>query len=78
MSVPDPITMLVHAAALMHCPAAGDKPEARFPDAAAELAAMGHASTLDYVAAAAAAVLEATGLVPHINAGIMAEADLRR
>lgn len=39
---------------------------------------MGHASTLDYVAAAAAAVLQETGLVPHINAGVMGEADLRR
>ena len=30
---------------------------------------MGYASTLDYVAAAAAAVLRETGLLPHINAG---------
>ena len=30
---------------------------------------MGHASTLDYVAAAAGAVLRETGLLPHINAG---------
>lgn len=32
---------------------------------------MGHESTLDYVAQAAAAVMEQTGLLPHINAGTM-------
>ena len=47
----------------------GDKPELLYPEAAAELAGMGHASTLDYVAAVAAAVMRETGLLPHINAG---------
>jgi FO synthase len=55
----------------------GDKPELRYPEAAAELAAMGHASTLDYVAAAAGAVLAATGLLPHVNAGVMGAPELR-
>ena len=31
---------------------------------------MGYASTLEYVKAAAAAVLHQTGLLPHINAGL--------
>lgn len=35
---------------------------------------MGHVSTLDYVAAAAGAVLRETGLLPHINAGGRASA----
>jgi hypothetical protein len=48
---------------------AGDKPELLFPEAAAELAAMGFSSTLEYVEAAAGAVLRETGLLPHINAG---------
>ena len=47
----------------------GDKPELLYPEAAAELAEMGYASTLDYVEAAAAAVMRETGLLPHINAG---------
>lgn len=53
------------------CPSlfAGDKPELLYPEAAAELAAMGYSSTLDYVAAAAGAVLRETGLLPHVNAG---------
>jgi FO synthase len=58
--------------------AAGDKPEELYPEAAAELAAMGYASTLDYVAAAAGAVLAVTGLLPHINAGAMGAADMAR
>ena len=49
----------------------GDKPELAYTEAAAELAAMGYASTLEYVAAAAAAVLAETGLLPHVNAGVM-------
>lgn len=49
----------------------GDKPEDRWPEAAAELATMGYHSTLEYVEAAAEAVLRETGLLPHVNAGIM-------
>ncbi|GBF97862.1 hypothetical protein Rsub_11212 [Raphidocelis subcapitata] len=56
----------------------GDKPEDRWPEAAAELRSMGYPSTLDYVAAAAAEVLRETGLLPHVNAGIVGEADAAR
>lgn len=54
----------------------GDKPEELYPEAAAELASLGYSSTLDYVRAAAAAVLKETGLLPHINAGTMGVADM--
>lgn len=56
----------------------GDKPELLYPEAASELAGMGFSSTLDYVAAAAAAVLQQTGLIPHINAGVMDQQQLQR
>ncbi|KAK9832553.1 hypothetical protein WJX81_008558 [Elliptochloris bilobata] len=56
----------------------GDKPEAVHPAAAAELIDMGHVSTLDYVTEAAGAVLAQTGLLPHVNAGVLSEADLLR
>lgn len=56
----------------------GDKPELLYPEAAAELAGMGFSSTLDYVEAAAAAVLQQTGLIPHINAGVMDQQQLQR
>lgn len=56
----------------------GDKPELLYPEAAAELAAMGYSSTLEYVQAAAAAVLQETGLIPHINAGVMDQQQLQK
>ncbi|KXZ45529.1 hypothetical protein GPECTOR_53g115 [Gonium pectorale] len=55
----------------------GDKPEERWPEAAAELAELGYGSTLEYVEAAARAVLAETGLLPHVNAGVMGERELR-
>lgn len=56
---------------------AGDKPELLYPEAAAELRTLGHETTLSYVAAAAAAVLRETGLLPHVNAGVLSPADAR-
>ncbi len=53
----------------------GDKPELRFSLAREELAALGHASTLDYLQVAAAAVFRETGLLPHLNPGVMTPAD---
>lgn len=49
----------------------GDKPELLYPEASQQLEALGYNSTLEYVEAAAAAVLVQTGLLPHINAGVM-------
>ena len=56
----------------------GDRPEDRWPQAAAWLDEAGYDSTLAYVRAAAIAVLEETGLLPHLNPGIMSWADLQR
>jgi FO synthase len=53
----------------------GDQPEARYEVARTWLAERGYSSTLDYVAAAARAVLEQTSLLPHLNPGLMAAAD---
>ncbi|BAL86076.1 hypothetical protein AMIS_8560 [Actinoplanes missouriensis 431] len=55
----------------------GDRPEARWPAARQWLDERGYASTLDYVRACAVAVLEQTGLLPHLNPGVMSEAELR-
>src|SRR5579883_2631167 len=49
----------------------GDKPELRYRVAREELAAMGHETTVDYLAAAAGAVLEQTPLLPHLNPGLL-------
>jgi FO synthase len=55
----------------------GDKPELRYRVAREELASFGCASTLEYLGRAAAAVLEETGLLPHLNPGVMTRGDLR-
>ena len=47
----------------------GDRPEERWPQAREWLDERGYDSTLDYVRAAAIAVLEHTGLLPHLNPG---------
>ena len=54
----------------------GERPELRYPVAADWLAAQGYASTVDYLAAMCALVLEETGLLPHANAGALDAAEL--
>src|SRR5204863_2573852 len=54
----------------------GDKPELRYRAAADELNELGHATTLSYLAAAARAVLDETGLLPHLNPGLLTAADV--
>ena len=49
----------------------GERPELRYSAAREALAALGHDSTLSYLAEVARAVLEQTGVLPHINAGCM-------
>lgn len=77
---PDEVLAIARAGARMGCDEAlftlGDKPERRYGVAREELAALGHASTLSYLRAMAARVLEETGLLPHLNAGVMDEAEL--
>ncbi len=54
----------------------GEKPELRYPVAAEWLAEHGYRSTVDYVRAAAEAVLTETGLLPHANAGALSSDEL--
>ena len=49
----------------------GDRPEVRYAAARGALAALGHDSTLSYLREVAGAVMSRTGLLPHINAGVM-------
>ncbi|WP_127499585.1 bifunctional FO biosynthesis protein CofGH [Actinoplanes solisilvae] len=56
----------------------GDRPEERWPAARQWLDERGYDSTLDYVRACAIAVLEETGLLPHLNPGVMSWAELQR
>src|SRR5258708_1654270 len=54
----------------------GDKPELRYRAAREELARLGHATTLSYLAEMAALVLRQTGLLPHLNAGVRTAAEI--
>ena len=56
----------------------GDRPEAVYPAARAELNDMGFESTVDYLAHCASAVLARTGLLPHCNAGVLTRDELRK
>jgi FO synthase len=56
----------------------GDKPEERYTVARAALDAAGADSTLDYLERMAKLVLEQTGLLPHLNPGVMDTAQLQR
>ncbi|PLW72585.1 7,8-didemethyl-8-hydroxy-5-deazariboflavin synthase, partial [Streptomyces sp. DJ] len=56
----------------------GDRPEDRWPEAREWLDAHGYDDTLAYVRAMAVRVLEETGLLPHLNPGVMTWTDLQR
>ncbi len=53
----------------------GDKPELRYRTARDALQKLGYASTVDYLAAMAARVQRETGLLPHLNPGVLTAAD---
>src|SRR5436309_7976256 len=55
----------------------GDKPELRYRAARSELRALGCETTLEYLVRCAELVLEETGLLPHLNPGVMSEEDVR-
>ncbi|WP_026306235.1 bifunctional FO biosynthesis protein CofGH [Smaragdicoccus niigatensis] len=56
----------------------GDRPEERWPEAREWLDQRGYDSTLDYLRAVAIKVLEETGLLPHLNPGVMSWPELNR
>ena len=72
---PDEVLAIARAGAAAGCKEAlftlGDKPEHRYRVAREELARLGHATTLSYLAETARLVFEETGLLPHLNPGVM-------
>ena len=79
---PDEILAIAAEGATLGCLEAlftlGDRPEDRWPAAARWLDEHGYDSTLDYLRAMAVRVLEETGLLPHLNPGVMSWAELQR
>jgi len=56
----------------------GDRPENRWPVARQWLDDHGYGSTLDYVGDMARLILDETGLLPHLNPGVMSWAEMQR
>ena len=79
---PEQVVVLAEAGRRLGCKEAlftlGDKPEERYPEARAWLAERGYRSTLEYVRAVAIKVIEETGLLPHLNPGVMSYEQLAR
>jgi len=56
----------------------GDRPEERYPVARDWLDERGYRSTLEYVRAVSIRVIEETGLLPHLNPGVMTWEEMAR
>ncbi|MBE1590303.1 bifunctional FO biosynthesis protein CofGH [Nonomuraea angiospora] len=79
---PDEVLEIARQGAAMGCKEAlftlGDRPEDRWHQARSWLDAHGYDDTLSYVRAMAIRVLEETGLLPHLNPGVLTWRDLQR
>jgi len=79
---PDEILEIARQGAELGCKEAlftlGDRPEDRWPEARQWLDERGFDSTIDYVRAMAIRVLEETGLLPHLNPGVMGWSEISK
>ncbi|HEY6497905.1 MAG TPA: bifunctional FO biosynthesis protein CofGH [Streptosporangiaceae bacterium] len=79
---PDEVIEIARQGAELGCKEAlftlGDRPEDRWKQAREWLDARGYDDTLSYVRAMAIRVLEETGLLPHLNPGVLSWADFQR
>jgi FO synthase len=79
---PDEVLDIAKQGAALGCKEAlftlGDRPEARWRQAREWLDAHGYDDTLSYVRAMAIRVLEETGLLPHLNPGVLSWQDFAR
>ncbi|WP_438487473.1 bifunctional FO biosynthesis protein CofGH [Streptomyces sp. S186] len=79
---PDEVLAIARRGAELGCKEAlitlGDKPEERWPEAREWLAAEGYDDTIAYVRAIAIRILEETGLLPHLNPGVLSWTDFQR
>ncbi|GAA5006892.1 bifunctional FO biosynthesis protein CofGH [Streptomyces siamensis] len=79
---PDEVLDIARRGAELGCKEAlitlGDKPEDRWPEAREWLDAHGYDDTIAYVRAISIRILEETGLLPHLNPGVMSWTDFQR
>jgi len=79
---PDEVLAIASEGAALGCKEGlftlGDRPEARWTQAREWLDAHGYDDTLSYVRAMAIRVLEETGLLPHLNPGVLTWQDFQR
>ncbi|OPF75568.1 7,8-didemethyl-8-hydroxy-5-deazariboflavin synthase [Streptomyces antioxidans] len=79
---PDEVLAIARRGAELGCKEAlitlGDRPEDRWPEAREWLEAEGYDDTVAYVRAMAIRVLEETGLLPHLNPGVLTWTDFQR
>jgi FO synthase len=79
---PDEVLAIARQGAALGCKEAlftlGDRPEDRWRQARDWLGAGGYDDTLSYVRAMAIGVLEETGLLPHLNPGVLTWQDFAR
>ncbi|MFI6775083.1 5-amino-6-(D-ribitylamino)uracil--L-tyrosine 4-hydroxyphenyl transferase CofH [Nocardia sp. NPDC050412] len=79
---PDEVLEIARRGAELGCKEAlftlGDRPEDRWPEAAQWLDERGYDSTLDYLRAVSIMVLEETGLLPHLNPGVLSWEEISR
>ncbi|MER6050587.1 bifunctional FO biosynthesis protein CofGH [Streptomyces sp. NPDC001793] len=79
---PDEVLAIARRGAELGCKEAlitlGDKPEERWPEAREWLEAEGYDDTIAYVRAIAIRILEETGLLPHLNPGVLSWTDFQR
>ncbi|WP_327315866.1 bifunctional FO biosynthesis protein CofGH [Streptomyces sp. NBC_01235] len=79
---PDEVLDIARRGAALGCKEAlitlGDKPEERWPEAREWLDAHGYDDTIAYVRAISIRILEETGLLPHLNPGVMSWTDFQR
>jgi len=79
---PDEVLAIARAGVTAGCREAlftlGDKPELRYPTARKALAELGYTSTIAYLEAMCDLVLRETGLLPHVNPGVLTHEDITR
>ena len=79
---PEEVVAIAEAGRKLGCKEAlftlGDNPEDRYPVARRWLTERGYATTLEYLRSVSIRVIEETGLLPHLNPGVMSWEDMAR